>query len=239
MPVGLILLLVVAVLIYFGLLHRVLDRMHMSDKFALIFIGAMILGTFLPDIPIRPGLAINLGGGIVPIAVSIYLIVSSDTVKEKVRAVIASAIAGLAVYIASRILPAEPGTMIMDPFIVFSIIAGVIAYVFGRSRRNAFIAGVLGVIISDIIYVFGVTTRPAVTVIGGAGILDAAVVAGVIGVGLCELVGEASEKLHGGSRAKGHEKHAHEMTSMLVQKSEDKEDLLKEGDIIDEDDDES
>jgi uncharacterized membrane protein len=238
MPVGLILLLVIAVLIYFGLLHRVLDRMHMSDKFALIFIGAMILGTFLPDIPIGPGLAINLGGGIIPMAVAIYLIVSSDTAKEKARAVLASVIAGLAVYSASRILPAEPGTMIIDPIIVFSIIAGVIAYAFGRSRRNAFIAGVLGVIISDIIYVLGVTTRPAVTVIGGAGILDAAVVAGVIGVGLCELVGEASEKLHGGSRAKEQEKHAHEMTSMFVQKSED-EDLVKEGDIIGEDDDES
>jgi uncharacterized membrane protein len=197
MPVGLILLLVIAVLIYFGLLHRVLDRMHMSDKFALVFIGAMILGTFLPDIPIGPGLAINLGGGIIPMAVAISLIVSSDTAKEKARAVLASVIAGLAVYSASRILPAEPGTMIIDPIIVFSIIAGVIAYAFGRSRRNAFIAGVLGVIISDIIYVLGVTTRPAVTVIGGAGILDAAVVAGVIGVGLCELVGEASEKLHG------------------------------------------
>ncbi|MGI6485012.1 MAG: DUF1614 domain-containing protein [Thermoanaerobacterales bacterium] len=231
MPLGLILLIVISILIYFGFLHRVLDRMHMSDKFALFFIGAMILGTFLPNIPLGQRLAVNLGGGIVPVTITVYLIIASDSAEEKTRAIFASAIAGLAVYSLSRVLPAEPGTMIIDPILIFSIIAGGIAYIFGRSRRNAFIAGVLGVIISDIIYAIGFTTRPAMTVIGGAGILDTAVLAGVIGVGLCELVGETSERLHGGSRAKKEKQSAPEMTSMLSQKKTEKAPVKRDDEV--------
>ena len=52
MPVGVILLLLIAILAYFGLLQRVLDRMHMTDNMAIIFIGSMIIGV-LPNIPLR------------------------------------------------------------------------------------------------------------------------------------------------------------------------------------------
>ncbi|ADL07733.1 DUF1614 domain-containing protein [Thermosediminibacter oceani] len=199
MPVGVTLLLVLAVLIYFGLLQRVVDRMHMSDKTALIFIGAMIVGTFLPNIPLGRGLSINIGGGLVPIALVVYLIVTADSAEEKVRSISAAALAGLAVYAGGRLLPAEPETTYLDPLIVFSLLAGVIAYIFGRSRRGAFIAGVMGILISDIIYAFGAAGRPIGTTIGGAGVFDAAVIAGVIGVALCEFVGETREKLQGGT----------------------------------------
>lgn len=221
MPVGVILLLIIAVLIYFGLLHRVLDRMHMSDKLAFVFIGAMILGTFLPNIPLGLGLSINLGGGVVPIVVAIYLITTSDTGLEKMRAIAASIITGIVIYAAGRLLPAEPGTMFIDPMIAFSILAGIVAYIFGRSRRGAFIAGIFGVVISDIIYALGVTTRPIGTVIGGAGVFDAAVIAGVIGVALCEIVGETRERLQGGTAKAGKKPRENpEMASMLVKNEE-------------------
>lgn len=199
MPVGVTLLLVLAVLIYFGLLQRVLDRMRLTDKAAIGFIGAMIVGTYLPNIPLGMGLSINVGGGIVPIALAVYLIVTADSDGEKLRAIIASLLTGLAVYAGGRLLPAEPETTYLDPIIVFSLLAGVIAYIFGRSRRGAFVAGVMGILISDIIYALGIAGRPIGTPIGGAGIFDAAVIAGTIGVALCELVGEAREKLQGGT----------------------------------------
>ncbi|HHW02970.1 MAG TPA: DUF1614 domain-containing protein [Thermoanaerobacterales bacterium] len=230
MPLGVILLLVIAVLIYFGLLQRVLDRMHMSDKLAFIFIGAMLVGTFLPNIPLGLGLSINLGGGVVPIVVSIYLIATSDTGQEKMRAIAASIITGIVIYAAGRLLPAEPGTMFIDPMIAFSILAGIVAYLFGRSRRGAFIAGIFGVVISDIIYALGVTARPIGTVIGGAGVFDAAIIAGVIGVALCEIVGEVRERLQGGT-TKAVKKAAEnpEMASMLA----NEENPSKEGERSD------
>jgi hypothetical protein len=210
MPVGVTLLLVLAVLIYFGLLQRILDRMHLSDKTALFFIGAMAVGTFLPNIPLGMGLSINIGGGLVPIGLSVYLIATADENEEKVRAIIAALLTGLAVYAGGRLLPAEPETMLMDPLIVFSILAGLIAYIFGRSRRGAFVAGVMGILISDIIYALGLTAQPVKTSIGGAGVFDAAIIAGVIGVALCELVGETRERLQGGTEKADKEKEGDE-----------------------------
>jgi uncharacterized membrane protein len=216
MPAGVILLLIIAVLIYFGLLQRVLDRMHMTDSMAIIFIGAMVVGSFLPNIPLGTGISVNIGGGVVPIVIAIYLILTSDTNEEKVRSIIASIITGAAIYIAGKLLPAEPGTMVIDPIIAFSLLAGVIAYLFGRSRRGAFIAGISGIIISDIISASGILARPVGTVIGGAGILDATVISGLIAVGLCEIVGETGEKLKGGSWAKKKPKEESSLTSMLA-----------------------
>ncbi len=220
MPIGVILLLAVAILIYFGFLQRVLDRMHMNDKTAFIFIGAMIVGSFLPNIPLGFGLSINIGGGVVPIAIAVYLIVTAKSNQEKVRSIIAALVTGVAIYAAGRLLPAEPGTMIIDPTIAFSLLAGIIAYVFGRSRRGAFIAGIFGIIISDIIYAFGVTTRPVGTVIGGAGIFDGAVLAGIIAVALCEIIGETGEKLQGGSYAKKQSDKETSLSSMLVEEED-------------------
>lgn len=199
MPIGLILLLVLAVLIYFGLLQRILDRMKMSDKLAIVFIGAMIVGSFLPNIPIGMGLAINVGGGLIPIVIALYIIVTSETSEEKVRAITASVITGIIIYIMGRILPAEPDSMFVDPIIAFSIVAGIVSYIFGRSRRGAFVSGILGIVINDVINAIGIVNRPIGTVIGGAGVLDAVVISAVIAVGLCEITGEAREKLQGGT----------------------------------------
>jgi len=130
MPAGVILLLVIAILIYFGLLQRVLDRMRLTDSMAIIFIGLMVVGSFLPNIPLGRGLSVNIGGGIVPVVLAIYLIVTADSNQERIRAIIASIITGVAIYVAGKVLPAEPGTMFIDPIIAFAILAGIIAIYF-------------------------------------------------------------------------------------------------------------
>ncbi|MGB9813138.1 MAG: DUF1614 domain-containing protein [Thermovenabulum sp.] len=199
MPFGIILLVAIGVLIYFGVLHRVLDRMKLNDKTALLFLAMMVVGFFLPAIPLSRSLSINIGGGIVPIVLAVYLIVTADEAAEKIRSIIASIISGIAVFFTGRLLPAEPEVMIIDPLFAFAIIAGVVAYIFGRSRRGAFIAGILGILIGDLLYAFGVAGRPIGTVIGGAGVFDATVISGVIAVLLCEIVGETRERLQGGT----------------------------------------
>jgi len=62
MPVGIILLLIISILIFLGLAQRVLDRLGLTDRTALLFIAAMLVGGFLPDIPLSGTLAINIGG---------------------------------------------------------------------------------------------------------------------------------------------------------------------------------
>jgi len=44
MPVGIILLLIISILIFLGLAQRVLDRLGLTDRTALLFIAAMLVG---------------------------------------------------------------------------------------------------------------------------------------------------------------------------------------------------
>ncbi|QNO13535.1 DUF1614 domain-containing protein [Alkalicella caledoniensis] len=201
MPIGPITLTIVSVLIFFGLAQRILDRMRLSDKAAFLFIGAMFFGAYLPDIPLGANLSINVGGGLVPLILVTYLFIKAGTAKEKIRAVVASLVAAIAVYGVERFMPEEPGQMFIDPLYMYAIVAGVVGYLAGRSRRSSFIAGVMGVILTDVFYVISLAiggSELGGTTIGGAGIYDAVVIAGILAVVLAEVVGETRERLGGG-----------------------------------------
>ncbi|MBP2634245.1 MAG: hypothetical protein H6Q72_152 [Firmicutes bacterium] len=202
MPLGMILLLVVSVLVYFGLAQRILDRMRMTDKQALMFIAGIVIGSFI-DIPLMRSpmeVSINVGGAVLPIILSIYLIAKADETAERVRAVTAALLVAATISLGSRYLPYEPENMFLDPKIIYGISAGLIAYLAGRSRRSAFVGGVLGVVLSDIVHIVTLSGLdiPGTTAIGGAGAFDVTIIAGILAVMIAELVGETREKMQGG-----------------------------------------
>lgn len=206
MPIGMILLIIVSILIFAGLAERVLDRLRLSDKTAIAIIIAIVVSTiFIPDINLTENVSINIGGFVIPVGLAIYLFIKADTGKERWRAVIAAIVAGVAIYLIQRyVLPAEPEAQNIDPNYVYPIVAAVIAYVIGRSRRGAFIAGVMGVVISDLIQMVSniINNIPSPTRFGGAGGVDTTVIAGVLAVLLAEIVGETRERLQGGTAKK-------------------------------------
>ena len=104
-----LLLTITAVLIFSGLLQRVLDRMYLTDKQALLIIGLMLIGTFLPELTIG-AVSINIGGAIIPLAVCAYLFVRADQPWERWRSVLGSIMAAAAVYAISTLMP-ENGTV--------------------------------------------------------------------------------------------------------------------------------
>lgn len=204
MPVGLTLLVVVSILVLFGVGHRILDRMRLNDKTALLFLAAIFIGTLIPDIRISRSFYINIGGAVVPIILAIYLFISAGTDKERIRALFASILAGIAVLVAGWILPEEPENILFDPNYIYGIIAGLIAYLFGRSRRASFIAGISGVLLADIAQGILNATRniPTVVRLGSAGAVDAVVISGFLAVILAEVLGEVRERLQGGTAKK-------------------------------------
>lgn len=203
MPVGLVLLLITAGLVYFGLAQRVLDRMNLTDSQAFIFLGVMIAGSFF-DLPISRGpvaISVNLGGAVVPLILVFWLISRAGTGVEKWRGLIAGVATGVVVWgFAQLVGYREPAEQWLDPIWSYSLIAGIAGYLAGRSRRSAFIAGTLGIIVSDLIHMsIALAKGMATTVaIGGAGVFDATVLAGLIAVILAEVVGESRERLGGG-----------------------------------------
>lgn len=205
MPLGLIVLFALVGIVLFGFAQRMLDRMRLTDAQAIIVLGLIIVGSMF-DLPVSRGrttVTLNVGGVIVPALLAVYVLIRAGTAWERTRAILASVITAGIVFSVSRLTDFGPhgGTpMILDSLWLFAIVGGVVAYIFGRSRRGAFVAGVLGLMLfqlSDLLISTGATTGGTVA-LGGGGFFDAIVLAGVISVGLAELVGETRERLQGG-----------------------------------------
>lgn len=202
MTIGMIILIVISILILLGAGQRVLDRMRLSDRAALLFIALIIGLGFVPDIRVTQNFSFNLGGAVIPLILCVYLLVKARSWKERIRSVIAAIVTGGAIFAIARFSPDEPEAIIIDPILLYGLAAGLIAYLFGRSRRCAFIAGVIGMMLANTanaVYVWSKGIDQAF-VLGGAGAFDGIVIAGITGVLLAELMGEIIERMVRGNK---------------------------------------
>ncbi|MHB1127199.1 MAG: DUF1614 domain-containing protein [Bacillota bacterium] len=210
-PIGVVVLIGILILTALGFTHRVLDRMRLTDKAALAILVLMIVGSYI-NIPIPvPGLtfSINVGGALVPVGVAIYVLTRAGTTKEWVRALIATGLTAAAILLINRYVlspdPWQTGSDIIDPLLLYPIVAGGVAYIAGRSRRSSFIAAILGVLVADLydmVYLLG-RGIPGAVAIGGAGVFDAIILSGIVAVLLAEIIGETRERLQGGPQTEG------------------------------------
>ena len=192
MTIGLILLLIAGILVLLGVGQRVLDKLRLTDRQALFWMAMIAAGGFLPDI----------GGALIPLALSVYLWIRADTARERARSLAAAVGVGAAVYALGRFMPSEPENIQIDPALMNGLAAGVIGYLFGRSRRGAYIAatvGVLGASVANAIFVWSQGVAQPLT-LGGAGAFDVTVISGFLAVLLSELIGEIVERIARGRR---------------------------------------
>lgn len=196
MSLGSIVLSVVTVLVLLGVGQRVLDKMHLRDRTAIVLVILMFVGGLLPDIALGR-VRINIGGAIVPLGICVYLFVSADEGRERMHALLGTLLTAGAVYALGRIMPDEPEKIVLDPVYLCGLVGGLIGYLFGRTRRGAFIAGVAGVLLADVLNSLIVWSQgiDQTLRLGGAGIFDTAVISGFLAVLLAELLGEVRERM--------------------------------------------
>ncbi|HBK69075.1 MAG TPA: hypothetical protein DDZ91_10570 [Firmicutes bacterium] len=202
MSLGVVFLIGVGIVILLGLAQQVLDRLYLNDKQALIVLAAMVVGSFI-NIPLyrgTPAVSINLGGAIIPLALSIYVLVRAGTSKETWRGIIGAVLVGAIIYGGSKLYNFDIKEGLIEPQYLWGILAGVTAYLIGRSRRLAFIGATVGIILADLAHAVETAIKglPAPTRIGGAGVLDTLVLAAIISVVLAEVIGESRERFQGG-----------------------------------------
>lgn len=205
MPLGYILLIVVALLVIFGVAQRVLDRLRLTDRQALVVVAAIFAGSLIPSIPLGGGWSVSIGGALIPVILCIYLLVKAGAAWEFWRTIIATVLAAGAVFALDHLLPAEPESILIDPLYLYGMAGGLIAYLFGRSRRGAFVAGILSILLADVAQavINAINGSPTGAALGGAGVLDSMMLSGLVAVLLAEGIGEMRERLQGGSAKRG------------------------------------
>ena len=81
MSVGMVLLTAAAILVFFGVAQRVLDKMYLSDRAALLLIALMFFGTLIPNLKLGT-VDLSVGGSLIPAGVCVYLLIKTDNAKE-------------------------------------------------------------------------------------------------------------------------------------------------------------
>lgn len=196
-PVGPILVTVLMILIHFGWADGVLNRFGLTSRAALGLLGLALFGAFM-EIPLARNLTINLGMGILPLGFAIYLLTRADRWYEPVRAVAAAGVTAAAVFFLGRMfppgLPTELNLFHFDAQYLFGAVGGLTGFLAGQSRRSAFCAAVLGILLADLLHYSGLfptpVTVPVMLRMGGGGLQGTAVVAGILAVTLADWLGE-------------------------------------------------
>lgn len=214
LPLGMMILVVVSTLIYLFLLYRVLDRLRLSDKVAILLLVGIIVGSFI-DIPLFKGdieISINIGGALIPLGLVIYLWIYAGTNKERVRSLVGAVVTALAIWLVGSLwgmgASSDPGDVggFIDILWLYPLVAGIVGYLVGRSRRSSFISAAFGLIIFDIgygIWLFMQNAPHGRLDMGGAGLFDVILTSAVFAVLLAEIVGEIRERIAGGPKSEG------------------------------------
>ncbi|MBV8775148.1 MAG: DUF1614 domain-containing protein [Deltaproteobacteria bacterium] len=139
--------------------------------------------SYIPGLLPSPGdtiLAVNLGGAVIPVLLSAYLLLRVGGVAP---ALIATAVVALLVHHFSRIIP---GAGIAVPTFIPGFAAAILAVLLTREHRPAvaYVAGTIGCLVgADVLNLPLIAHLNApIASIGGAGTFDGVFVSGVIAV---------------------------------------------------------
>lgn len=204
MSVSLIIITILILLIMFGAGQKVLDNMRLNDKEALIILVAICIGILIPPIWIGEYFCFSIGGFLIPLAISIYLLISCGWSRDLLRTFFGTIIIGGIIYGLQWIMPADPESVIIDNMYLYGIVAGIVAYVLGRSRRNAFVSCLFGLVLSDLVqWIYNLAAgTPTILGLGVGGAFGTYIVAIIISVALCEFLGRCFENAYGNKEKK-------------------------------------
>ena len=199
MTTGAIIFTIIAILIYIAFGTRVLDRLYLTDNQSLFILALIIIGGFINiGILKSPNISLNIGGALIPLLLCLYIFFKIDSKKELTRTIFSIIITALLIsFVNYYFRNFGEGRDIIDPMYIYPIIAGISAYIIGRSRRGAFVSGILGYLLYDILTIINIYRNNIKTElrIGGGGAIDPIIISGFVALLLVEIFGEIRENL--------------------------------------------
>ena len=203
MSVSLWLIWIVILLVMFGVGQRILDDLRLSDKWALVILIAICVGLIIPPIWIGKYFCFSIGGFLIPLSLSIYLLISCGK-RDLFRTLLATVLIAGIIYGLEWILPADPEEVLIDNMYIYGIVSGMVAYCLGRSRRNAFISCLFGVTLAEFVqWLINLFTGvKSILGLGVGGAFSTYIVAIIISVAVSEFLGRAFESACGNKEKK-------------------------------------
>lgn len=195
MSVSFVILSVIILLIMFGAGQRILDSLRLSDKEALIILILICIGLLIPPIWIGKYFCFSIGGFLIPFALSVYLLISCGISRDLLRTIIGTILVAGIIYGLEWLLPADPEGMIIDNTYLYGIVAGIVAYALGRSRRNAFVSCLFGLTLAELVQWvinFSMNT-PSILGLGVGGAFGTYIISIIISVAVSEFLGRSFE----------------------------------------------
>lgn len=195
MSVSLIIISILILIIMFGAGQRILDSLRLNDKEALIILILICIGIIVPPIWIGKYFCFSIGGFLIPLALSVYLLISCGWSRDLIRSIIGTIVVAGLIYALEWILPAEPEEVLIDNMYVYGVVAGVVAYVLGRSRRNAFVSCLFGISLAQLVQwiINWAKDTPTILGLGVGGAFGTYVVSIIIAVAVSEFLGRCFE----------------------------------------------
>lgn len=186
MIIGLVLLGLVAVLLFFGIAERVFKSFGVAYWLAFVMIGLLIGSAFVPTFAIG-NVTFNVAGFIAPVVFAVVFYVLAARTHEAAHAVVASSVTvALAVSVNLVISPLVSDTVNV---IIVGFLCGAVAFLVAKTKLAA-LAGVFsGIPIAELIssavdmYVYDMPLR-----FGSAAAFDAVILSAVFSVVLFEAV---------------------------------------------------
>ena len=188
MTIGLIILGVAAVLIFFGAAERYFEVLGITSWLAFLIILALVLGAVVPAIEMG-AVSIGISGFIIPLIVTVIIVALSrkgGNIYRAVPALVLSAVISAGLRVLFR--PTANDALVCS--LVTGFLCGAIAFVISPNRINIIISAIGGIIVGDLISssILFAVTKPETLAFGSHGVFDAIIISAAFGLVLYEVI---------------------------------------------------
>lgn len=199
MIIGLVLLGLVAVLLFFGVAERVFKSFGVAYWLAFVMVGVLIGSAFIPSFTIGT-VTFNVAGFIAPLVFAAVFFFLATRSHEARRALMTTTVV-MALFIAIWLL-IEPIANAAVTVIIIGFLCGAVSFLVGKTKLVALSAVFLGMPLGEIIssavnlYVYGTPMR-----FGTAATFDAVILAAVFSVVLFEAIAAIKRTMNARARS--------------------------------------
>ena len=190
MTVGIVILGIVAVLLFFGAAERYFDRLGMTSWLTFLIVLALIIGAVMPEVRAER-FVMTVGGFVVPTVVFILIFVLSVRGGSNALRILVALAAVGAIVTAFRLLTGIATTGALTAFFLLSgVIGGAVAMAAAGTRTGSLAAVLGGCVAGDAVSMAILRGAYGQTVytLGGYGIFNAMIVGCAAALLLAEIV---------------------------------------------------